>query len=157
MKEYQFQTKVEWTGNTGSGTFDARSYDRSHTISVPNKKQIIEASSSSFFRGDESKLNPQELFLSAISSCHLMWYLQYCAENEVIVLEYQDHAEATIEEFENGGGKFKSVLLKPQVIVSEESMIPLAIELHKTLGEKCFIANSCNFPIYCEPQISVDK
>ena len=156
MKQYQFQSKIEWTGNTGSGTFDPRSYDRSHTISVPTKKQVIEASSSSFFRGDESKLNPQELFLSSIASCHLMKYLHYCAENGIIVLAYEDHAEATVEENEDGGGKFVSVLLKPKIIVSEQNMVSEAIELHKTIGDKCFVANSCNFPIACEPQVSVE-
>ncbi len=156
MKQYQFQSKIEWTGNTGSGTFDNRSYEKSHIISVPNKTQIIQASSSSFFRGDETKLNPQELFLSSIASCHLMWYLQYCADNNVIVLAYEDEAIATVEEFEKGGGKFISVVLQPKIIVSEESMIQKAKDLHLVVGEKCFIANSCNFPITCKPVIVIE-
>ncbi len=157
MKEYSFKSKVEWTGNMGSGTFDTRTYEKSHTISVPNKEQKIYASSSSFFRGDETKLNPQELFLSSISSCHLMWFLQFCADNEVIVLEYIDFPEGVIKEDSNGTGKFDKIILRPTIIVSEKSMIEKAILLHQEINKKCFVANSCNFPIICEPVIDFLK
>jgi organic hydroperoxide reductase OsmC/OhrA len=52
-------------------------------------------------------------------------------------------------EVEKGGaGKFTEVTLHPVVNVAEPDMIEKAIELHKEANKKCFIANSCNFPVH---------
>lgn len=37
MKEHHYQTKVEWTGNKGSGTDHYKNYERSHNIIVEQK------------------------------------------------------------------------------------------------------------------------
>ncbi len=45
--------------------------------------------------------------------------------------------------------------LRPRVTVSEESMTPVARELHGRAHELCFIANSVNFPVLHEPTVTV--
>jgi organic hydroperoxide reductase OsmC/OhrA len=146
MKEHQYYTKLRWTGNTGKGTESYRGYERSHLISVEGK-QVIEASSDPSFRGDRSKYNPEELFVASLSSCHMLWFLHLCSDASVIVLEYSDTATGIMTETEDGNGKFKEVILYPQVKVKEEWMIEKTADLHDKAHQFCFISNSCNFPV----------
>lgn len=153
-KEHQYQLFTQWIGNTGSGTANYRSYERSYTISI-NGKAVIDGSSDPAFRGDPSKYNPEELLLASLSSCHMLWYLHLCADANVTVLEYVDEATATMVETENGSGAFKEAHLNPKITVAEEQMIEKAISLHKNANKLCFIANSVNFEVYHHPICNV--
>lgn len=154
-KSHEYQTSLVWTGNKGSGTMDYRSYDRSYVISVDHKADI-QGSSDSAFMGDKAKHNPEDLLLSAISSCHMLWYLHLCSQNGITVLDYKDHAVGTMIENADGSGHFSAVVLKPQVTISNEGDVDKANSLHEQANKMCFIANSCNFPISHEPSCTVE-
>ena len=153
-KEHHYSLTVKWTGNKGQGTSDYRTYERSHTIQVENKVEIA-ASSDPAFRGDKTKHNPEDLFLSSLSSCHMLWYLHLCSDAGVVVVDYFDRAEGVMIETESGGGHFTSVILHPLVTVSEKSMIEKASALHHEANKLCFIASSCNFPVKHEASCQV--
>lgn len=146
MKTHSYQATIEWTGNLGEGTSGYKSYDRSHSIKVKGKA-TIETSSDPSFRGDPTKHNPEELFLSSLSSCHMLWFLHLCSVEGVVVTEYTDQAEGIMQEEKNGRGKFTEVILNPNVIISEERMATKLDSIHQKANEMCFIANSCNFPV----------
>jgi organic hydroperoxide reductase OsmC/OhrA len=148
--QHTYNLAISWTGNKGNGTRDYRSYERSHTVMV-NGKQDILCSSDPAFRGDSSRHNPEELFLASIASCHMLWYLHLCAEAGIVVVDYDDNAIGTMRETENGSGHFTEVTLNPKVVVTDKTMIEKANQLHKKANEFCFIANSCNFPIHHHP------
>lgn len=145
-KEHNYNITLKWTGNTGTGTSNYRSFERSHSIIIENKPEIL-GSSDPAFRGDKSKHNPEELLVASLSSCHMLWYLHLCAEAGVVVIDYIDQATGIMVETSNGGGKFKEVTLHPIVTVENASMIEKADALHKKANELCFIANSVNFPV----------
>ena len=150
----KYQVNVLWTGNLGSGTSSYRGYERSHSIQVQGKP-VIYGSSDPAFRGDAAKYNPEELLVASLSSCHMLWYLHLCAEAGVEVVRYVDHAIGTMKEKQDGSGYFEEVVLKPAVTVSKHSMMLLAKELHQKANEKCFIANSVNFPVRHRPDVQV--
>ncbi len=150
MKEHHYKTTITWTGNQGKGTSDYRSYERNHIVKVDGKPEIP-ASSDPSFRGDRSRYNPEELLVSSISSCHMLWYLHLCSVAGVVVVDYTDSATGIMIETENGSGYFKEVTLYPTVIVSDTSMIEKANALHHDANKMCFVANSCNFPIHHVP------
>ena len=149
-----YKSRITWTGNTGSGTADYKSYERSHTISIDGKADIS-ATSDPAFRGDKTKHNPEELFLSSLSSCHMLWYLHLCAEAGITVLAYEDHAVGIMEEFSNGSGKFTEVTLHPAITITDSNMIERVNNLHHTANQMCFIANSCNFQVKHQPSCRV--
>lgn len=153
MKQHNYTATIAWTGNLGSGTDHYKNYARSHHISIDGKAEI-EGSSDPAFLGDPSKHNPEELLLGSLSSCHMLWYLHFCSVNKIIVEEYVDHATAIMVEEESGKGYFKEVTLNPSVRVKDSTMIAQAIELHKKASEYCFIANSVNFPVLHNPNVS---
>lgn len=153
MKNHQYKIKTEWKGNQGKGTSDYQSYSRDHTINAEGKYGSILAASDPSFRGDPSRYNPEELLLSSLSSCHMLWYLHLCSVNKVIVTAYADSAVGIMEESASGSGRFTEVTLYPQVKVADASMIAKANELHEEANKMCFIANSCNFKIGHQPVI----
>lgn len=152
-KTHQYQSTVQWTGNQGTGSSHYRNYERSYIISIEGKSDVL-GSSDPAFRGDKTKHNPEDLLVSSLSSCHMLWYLHVCSEAGVVVEEYIDQAIGYMSESINGAGQFTEVILKPQVTVQKNSMIQKANELHQTANEMCFIANSVNFPIKHLPSIT---
>src|SRR5690554_5918855 len=106
MKAHNYEIKVEWTGNDGNGTINYKSYNRNHEISSEGKYDKINGSSDPSFLGDKTKYNPEDLFISSISACHMLWYLHLCSVNEIVVAEYIDNATGIMIELENGSGKF---------------------------------------------------
>lgn len=155
-KEHQYQTNLNWTGNKGSGTMDYRSYDRSYVISTDHKTDI-QGSSDSAFMGDKTKHNPEDLLVSSISSCHMLWYLHLCSQNGIIVLDYRDNAVGTMIENTDGSGRFTGIVLHPLITITDEAQIEKANALHEQANKMCFIANSCNFPVSHEAKYLIEK
>lgn len=150
-KVHQYHTRLIWTGNTGNGTGAYTSYERSHVISVKNKP-AIPASSDPHFRGDSTRYNPEELLVASLSSCHMLWFLHLCAVNGIVVTAYEDEAEGVMQEDADGGGRFIGVVLCPRVwIATGNDKVEKVNALHAAAHKKCFIANSCNFPVRHEP------
>jgi len=154
--QHHFESTTQWTGNKGTGTNDYRSYERSHSICVKNKVDIL-GSSVPAFLGDATKHNPEDLLLASVSGCHMLWYLHLCAAAGVIVTDYTDHATGIMQETADGGGHFTSITLNPLVTVTHASMIDKAKALHHDANKLCFIANSLNFPVYHKPLINVQN
>ena len=148
--QHTYELTTVWTGNNGDGNKNVRTYDRSHTVSIKGKPELLLTTDNAAV-GDQSKLNPEDLLVSAISSCHMLSYLYLCSLDGIVVTAYTDNAIGIMIENANGGGSFKEVKLNPKVQVAAESMVAKAMELHHKAHEICYIANSVNFEVRCEP------
>lgn len=155
-KEHHYRVALDWTGNQGQGTGSYTAYSRDHVIRATGKPDLV-ATSDTAFRGSPGRYNPEELLVSSLSSCHMLWYLHLCATNDIVVTDYQDEARGTMVEAPDGSGYFKEVTLYPVVTITDAGRIPRAMELHREASKKCFIANSCNFPVRHEPRCRVGK
>lgn len=154
-KNHHYLIDLVWAGNLGSGTSGYTAYSRDHELGTPGKLHPILCTSDPAFRGDPSRYNPEELLIASISGCHMLWYLHLCATNGIDVQEYYDQASGQLEEYSNGSGRIVQVALQPTVVVSKRDMIAKAKSLHEEAHKMCFIANSVNFPIHCQPNIQV--
>lgn len=148
--EHHYKLTAQWHGNKGTGTSGLKAYDRSHTVSINGKPDLLLTTDNAAV-GDKTKLNPEDLLVTAISSCHMLSYLYVCAIEGIIVTNYIDHATGTMIEETAGGGQFKEVTLNPIVTVADVAMIAKANELHHKAHEICYIANSVNFEVLCRP------
>ena len=155
-KQHHYSVSVNWTGNLGTGTSGYKDYGRNHEISSPGKP-MIPGSSDPAFRGDPARYNPEDMLVASVSTCHMLWYLHLAAVNKVVVLDYQDQASGIMEESADGGGRFVEVTLHPVITVTPGSNLETASKLHHEAHEKCFVANSVNFPVKCEPQFLVKR
>jgi organic hydroperoxide reductase OsmC/OhrA len=150
--EHLFKAKASW--NLNKETENLKSYSRSHTIVIEGKP-LLNISAAKAFKGDASLYNPEDMLLASLVSCHMMSYLYVCAQSGIEVLAYSDDAVATLVVESDGSGRFTEVVLNPHVIIAQADKKDMAQALHKKANELCFIANSCNFPVYHNPYVSL--
>jgi organic hydroperoxide reductase OsmC/OhrA len=153
-KTHHYQVQVDWTGNLGTGTSAYRAYSRNHEISA-GAKPLIPGSSDPAFRGDPSRYNPEDLLVSAVSACHMLWYLHLCADAKVAVLSYSDAPTGTMVEHPDGSGEFSGVVLRPKVVIAAGSDPETARRLHEEVHRYCCLARSVSFRVSCEPEVDV--
>lgn len=152
-KEHHYSVTVVWT-DKGEGTKNYRAFSRDHIVQVSGKADIAGSSDPSF-RGSPDRYNPEELLVSSLSACHMLWYLHLCSVNHIVVTSYRDEAKGRMMEKPDGSGFFKEVELNPHITLTEASMIERATELHEEANRMCFVANSVNFPITHKPVFEV--
>jgi len=155
-KQHRYEVQVVWTGNAGDGTASWRGYRRDHEIRAAGKP-AIDGSSDPAFRGDPARWNPEELLVASLSACHKLWYLGLCAQAGIVVTAYEDAAEGVMAEETGGAGQFTAVTLRPRVTITAQDGLQKALDLHHKAHEMCFIARSVNFPVACEPVVTVEE
>jgi organic hydroperoxide reductase OsmC/OhrA len=155
-KTHTYALAMSWTGNTGQGTSSYRAYSRDHVYHFPGKPDLP-GSADPAFRGEATRYNPEELLVASLSSCHMLWYLHLCAEAGVNVVAYSDEPVGTMVEDAARGGYFTRVTLHPRVTIARGSDATKARALHHPAHAKCFVANSVNFPVECEPEIRASE
>ena len=151
---HDYKAHLIWDGNLGDGTSTYTGYGRKYRLQIDGKPDLM-GSADPIFRGDANVYNPEDLFVAALSSCHLLSYLALCARTKINVIAYEDDASGTMVMRPDGGGKFESVTLRPIVTIAPGSDPKRALELHETAQDLCFIAASVSIPILHEPQIKV--
>lgn len=150
-----YHSRVVWTGNRGQGTASYRGYDRTWDIAVQGKP-VIACSNDPLLGGDPARMNPEDLLLSALSACHMLWFLHYAADAGIVVSGYEDRPEGVGEVAPSGAGRFVSATLRPRVTVQRGADLALATSLHHRIHEVCFIARSVAFPVIIEPEFIVE-
>ena len=150
MAAHVYQSVVTWTGNSGGGTRDYRSYERSHDIAA-HGRPTLQGSADPAFRGDPARHSPEDLLLAAVSACHMLWFLHLCADAGVVVTAYVDRAEGVMTVAPNGGGRFTRIVLRPEATVAGQADAATMAALHQAANERCFIAQSLNLPVEHEP------
>jgi organic hydroperoxide reductase OsmC/OhrA len=152
--EHDYKARLIWDGNLGSGTSTYQGYGRRYRVQFDGKPEL-KGSADPLFRGDREIYNPEDLFVAALSACHLLSYLALCARSKVNVVAYEDSASGILKLRPDGSGIFESVTLRPVVTITADSDEHRAMELHETAHDQCFIAASVAIPVYHEPQIKL--
>jgi len=104
---------------------------------------------------DAGAVDPEEAFVAALSSCHLLWFLDLACRAGWLVDDYQDAASGLLAADAQGRLAMTHVTLRPRVVFVGDHQ-PAAAEilrLHHAAHEACFIANSVKTEVYCEPVI----
>jgi organic hydroperoxide reductase OsmC/OhrA len=154
MRTHHYRVTNRWTGNLGSGTSAYTSYSRAHEISGAGKTAAIPGSSDPAFRGDRSRYNPEELLVGALSACHMLWALHYCADAGIVITDYSDDADGDMVERPDGSGEFTRVTLRPRMTITDAGRIADAAAIHQRVHHVCALARSVNFEVACEPVVT---
>lgn len=145
-KEFSFTVQTQWDKNQFNNP-------KTHISKVAGKSDL-QISAAREFKGEASKHNPEDLLLSALSSCHMMSYFYVCQQHDIEIIDYKDQATGTLELRDDSSGGFSQVQLNPVVTLKDPDQKEIAISLHKKAHELCFIANSVSFEVLINPQIS---
>jgi organic hydroperoxide reductase OsmC/OhrA len=100
-----------------------------------------------------SAVDPEEAFVAALSSCHMLWFLSIAAEAGFVVDRYDDPAEGTLARNAARQLVMTEVVLRPRVAFAGAPR-PSAEEfaaLHHRAHDACFLANSVKTSVRCEP------
>jgi len=151
MKAHDYAVSVTWQGDTRSYA----SYSREFRAVAPGKAAVVGSADPSF-RGDRQLLNPEEMLVMSLSSCHMLSYLALCALQNIRVLAYRDRATARMVA-DRDGGRFEVVTLQPQVVIAEGSDLAAAQALHERAHASCYIASSVNFPVRHDATVVIGR
>jgi len=95
-------------------------------------------------------VDPEQSFVAALSSCHMLWFLHLACQAKYVVDEYTDEAVGVLDKT-----WMSKVTLRPRVRFSGNAPNREQHEaLHHKAHEKCFIANSVKTEVVVEPTIA---
>ena len=102
---------------------------------------------------DAQAVDPEEAFVAALSSCHMLWFLSIAAKNGFVVDRYQDKALGVMAENADGRLAMTRVTLRPWAeFVGDRRPAPEELDrMHHEGHERCFIAQSVKTEVRCEP------
>ena len=147
------RASVEWNRNGHS--FELDKYSRAHRIEFePSLVLDGNAARANMPPGAPHSpgADPEELFVAAISACHMLWFVSLAAGRKLIVNRYRDEAEGVLEKNAEGRMAVTRVTLRPAVEFEAPPSTKALAELHHKAHEKCFIANSVKTEILIEPR-----
>ncbi|MEQ1932213.1 MAG: OsmC family protein [Parvularculaceae bacterium] len=135
-----------------SAGFAYEEYNRHHVWSF-DAGVDVPAAAAPAYRGDPDCVDPEEAFVAAISSCHLLTFLAICAKRRIVVDSYEDRAVGHMEKNEAGRLAVTRVELHPRIKFGPGVALDAAAleKLHHESHEQCFIANSVKTEIVVHP------
>lgn len=150
-----YTTTVTW--RRGEQVFSDRRYSRRHEIAFDGGAVVPGSPSPHNVRepmSDPTAVDPEEMFVASLSTCHMLWFLDIACRAGWIVDDYRDEALGTMAKNADGRIAMTLVTLRPAVRFGGPRQ-PDAAEtarLHHLAHEACFIANSVKTEVRCEPQ-----
>ncbi|MCW5784795.1 MAG: OsmC family protein [Nitrospirales bacterium] len=142
---------LEWKRE--SENFSYESYNRDHEL-VFEGGFHLPASAAPAYRGNPAYVNPEEAFVAALSSCHMLTFLAMAAKKRFVVDRYSDHAVGVLEKNQHKKLTMTRVILHPRVIFGGPTL-PTQEQihaLHEHAHSECFIANSVTTEVTVEAE-----
>lgn len=143
---HEYTATVVWTRGEGEAFSDNR-YSRGHRWSFDGGIDIMASASPSVVPlplSREDAVDPEEAFVAAVSSCHMLTFLGIAAKKRFVVDSYKDKAVGVMTPNEKGKLFVSKVTLDPEIVFSGEKVpSPEQIaDMHHLAHKECFIANS---------------
>lgn len=149
----EYTAEVTWT--RGDQAFIDRRYSRRHLIRFDGGLEIPASASPHVVRAphsDTSAVDPEEMLVASLSSCHMLWFLDLAARRGFLVDSYVDHAVGVMTKDVDDKLFVSNVTLRPRVQFSPQHQ-PTPAEfdaMHHEAHENCFIARSVRSEVLCE-------
>jgi organic hydroperoxide reductase OsmC/OhrA len=145
-----FVSHLEWSGAARGPTRDAATFSRDLNVTVD--AIVLPMSAAPSFRGDPSRVNPEQLFVASLSACQALTYLFLAARNQIAIVQYSDDAQGWLE-LVDGKMRMSRVVLRPHIYLATASDQEKARRLIEQAHSNCFIANSVAATVAIEPEI----
>ena len=101
---------------------------------------------------DAAGVDPEEAFVASLSSCHMLFFLDFARRAGVAVTSYEDEAEGVMEKGSDGRTRITKVTLRPRIAFDGTPDPATLDDLHHKAHEACFIANSVTSEVVVEPR-----
>jgi organic hydroperoxide reductase OsmC/OhrA len=151
----EHRATVEWQLQ---GEFKYETYSRAHAIDFGAGVGLAGTAAAANIPATAPALagaDPEQQFVAALSSCHMLWFLHLACVRKLVVASYRDEASGLLAKDAQGKDAITRVTLRPLVRFSGPA--PSAAEhlqLHETAHQRCFIANSIKSEVLLEPRVA---
>jgi organic hydroperoxide reductase OsmC/OhrA len=152
-----YTTELLW--ERGEQDFAGNRYSRRHRIRFDGGFEMPGSSSPHVVPlplSDAAAVDPEEAFVAALSSCHMLWFLSIAAKRGFCVDRYEDSASGELARNAERRFAMTLVTLRPRVAFSGAKLPTRAEldELHHKAHAECYIANSVKTEVRVEPVVS---
>ena len=148
-----YTATIRWT-RTADGDFAKGQYSRAHTWEFDGGLTVPASPSPHIVPApwnDPSGVDPEEAFVAALSSCHMLFFVDFARRAGFVVDEYVDQAEGVLEKRADGKMAMTLVTLHPRVTWGGNRPDEAGIaDLHHRAHDACFIANSVTTEVMVE-------
>jgi organic hydroperoxide reductase OsmC/OhrA len=150
-----YTATIRWTRDP-STDFAKGQYSRAHEWAFDGGA-VVPASPSPHVVpapwNDPAGVDPEEAFVASLSSCHMLFFVDFARRAGFVVDSYVDVAEGVLDKRADGKMWMSRVTLRPRVAFSGEKRPTDAdiADLHHRAHEACFIANSVTTEVRVEP------
>ncbi|MFL6764831.1 MAG: OsmC family protein [Sphingomicrobium sp.] len=150
-----YTATIRWS-RSGEGDFTKGQYSRAHewafdggaVVRAGPSPHVVPAPWS-----DPAAVDPEEAFVASLSSCHMLFFLDFARRQGFTLDAYVDEAEGVMEKRPDGKIAMTRVTLCPRVTWGGSSPDDASIaDLHHRAHEACFIANSVTTEVKVEPR-----
>ena len=96
------------------------------------------------FLGSPEMTNPEDVFVAAVASCHMLTFLAIAARKRIEIDAYEDNAIGFMNKNEEGKLAVTKIILRPSVSFGGSKTLTSSEvgRLHTMAHDQCFIANS---------------
>jgi organic hydroperoxide reductase OsmC/OhrA len=150
----QYSAEILW--QRGDAVFFDNRYPRRHLWRFDGGLEVAASSSPHSVpvpMSDPAAVDPEEAFIAALSSCHMLWFLAIAGKRKFRVDRYRDQAIGVLAK--NAAGKLyvSVVTLRPEVQFSGDAL-PTREQIeamHHSAHAECYIAHSVISQVLIEP------
>ncbi len=146
-----FFSHLDWSGAVKGGTRDVATLDRDLAVTIDGA--TIPMSSAPAFGGNPLRVNPEQLYVASLSSCHALTFLFLAAREHLLVTGYSDDAVGELA-MVDGKLRMAVVKLRPQITLDPGADVAKARLLIEKAHRQCFIGNSVSANVDVEPDIT---
>ena len=151
----EHKATIQWQRT--SPEFLKGKYSREHTWTFDGGLTVAASAAPSVVPAPYSNpagVDPEEAFVAALSSCHMLTFVYLAQRQGFQVDSYQDDAVGKTAKNEKGIPWVASVVLSPRIVFSGDKVPTTGQrdQLHHLAHEQCFIANSVKTEILVQPK-----
>jgi organic hydroperoxide reductase OsmC/OhrA len=145
---------IRWFAAPGED-FAKGQYSRGHSWNFDGLANVAASASPHIVPmpwANPDAVDPEEAFVASLSSCHMLFFLDFARRAGSVVTSYEDDAEGVMEKGDDGRMRITKVTLRPQIMFAGQAPDQAALDaLHHKAHEACFIANSVTAEVVVEP------
>jgi organic hydroperoxide reductase OsmC/OhrA len=148
-----YTATIRWS-REGAADFAKGQYSRAHEWAFDGGA-VVPASASPHVVpapwSDPAGVDPEEAFVASLSSCHMLFFLDFARREGLVIDAYIDEAEGVLEKGADGRMAMTRVTLRPRVTWGGAAPDEAALaDLHHKAHAACFIANSVTTEVRVE-------
>ena len=148
-----YTATIHWS-RTGDGDFLKGQYSRAHEWAFAGGVTLPASASPHIGPApwsDPAAVDPEEAFIASLSSCHMLFFVDFARRAGLVIDDYVDEAEGVLEKRADGKMAMTRVTLRPRVTWGGTAPDAIALaDLHHRAHEACFIANSVTTEVTVE-------